>query len=59
MSANIKQFGLHRQIHLHEAIQQEDIEMVAENEEGKFPSIMKKGLTDNLLLNTGNHTLRT
>lgn len=59
ISANIKQFGLHRQIHLHEAIQQEDIEMVVENTEGKFPSMMKKGLTDNLLLNTGNHTFWT
>ncbi|KAM6464485.1 zinc finger protein 142 isoform 2-T2 [Liasis olivaceus] len=55
ISANIKQFGLHRQIHLHEAIQQ-DIETVAENVERKFPAIMKKGLTDNLLLNTGNVT---
>ncbi|XP_070585278.1 zinc finger protein 142 [Erythrolamprus reginae] len=56
ISANIKQFGLHRQIHLHEAMQQEAIAMVAENAEGKFPSVMKMGLTDNLLLNTENLT---
>ncbi|XP_042309558.1 zinc finger protein 142 isoform X2 [Sceloporus undulatus] len=60
ISANTKQFGLHRHSHLHEATQQEkaatavlETSAGSESAEHSFTAVVGKELTDHLLLNSG------
>ncbi|XP_062972840.1 zinc finger protein 142 isoform X2 [Elgaria multicarinata webbii] len=61
ISANTKQFGQHRRSHLQEATQQQEAVLQAgadaESAEHTFATIMRKGRTDHLLLNTGAEVL--
>ncbi|KAL8183057.1 UNVERIFIED_CONTAM: hypothetical protein K2H54_013698 [Gekko kuhli] len=53
VSANTKQFGQHRRSHLQEAETVPDTRDVGEGTEPSFTAMEGKGLTDHLLLNSG------